>query len=205
MSNYKLSYFDFNGGRGEPVRITFHAAGIEFEDDRLSFQEFGAMRQSTRFNSLPVLEIDGEQVTQTNAMLRYVGKLGGLYPDDGMQALYCDEAMGAVEDLSHHIGRTIGLQGDELREAREKLVEGRLPTFLRGLDALLTRGGGQYFADHRLTVADLKVFIQTGWLQSGSLDHIPADLVQRAAPGLVKHRERIKTDPCVVAYYASRA
>ncbi|NQV86040.1 MAG: glutathione S-transferase, partial [Woeseiaceae bacterium] len=61
MSSYKLSYFDFNGGRGEPVRIAFHAAGIEFEDNRLSFPEFGAMRQSTRFNSLPVLEIDGAQ------------------------------------------------------------------------------------------------------------------------------------------------
>jgi glutathione S-transferase len=204
VSNYKLSYFDFNGGRGEPVRITFHAAGIEFEDDRLSFQEFGAMRQSTRFNSLPVLEIDGEQVTQTNAMLRYVGKLGGLYPDDGMQALYCDEVMGAVEDLSHHIGRTIGLQGDELREAREKLAEGWLPTFLRGLDGLLSRGGGQYFVDNRLSVADLKVFVQTGWLLSGALDHVPKDLVQRVAPGLVKHHERIKADPRVVAYYASR-
>ncbi|NQV86956.1 MAG: glutathione S-transferase, partial [Woeseiaceae bacterium] len=151
-----------------------------------------------------VLEIDGAQVTQTNAMLRYVGKLGGLYPDDDMQALYCDEVLGAVEDLSHHIGRTIGLQGDELRQAREKLVEGWLPTFLRGLDTLLTRGGGQYFVGDRLTVADLKVFVQTGWLLSGSLDHIPKELVPQVAPGLANHRKHIAADPQVVAYYASR-
>jgi glutathione S-transferase len=205
VPNYKLSYFDFNGGRGESVRIAFHAAGIKFEDDRLTFQEFSAMRHNTRFNSLPVLEIDGKQVTQTNAMLRYVGKLGGLYPDDDMQALYCDEVLGAVENLSHHIGRTIGLQGDELREAREKLVEGWLPIFLRGLDSLLTRGGGQYFVDNRLTVADLKVFVQTGWLMSGALDHVPQDFVQQVAPALVSHRERLVADPTVVAYYASRA
>jgi glutathione S-transferase len=205
MPSYKLSYFDFNGGRGESVRIAFHAAGIEFEDDRLSFPEFGAMRHGTRFNSLPVLEIDGVQLTQTNAMLRYVGKLGGLYPDDNIQAFYCDEVLGAVENLSYHIGRTIGLQGDELKEAREALVEGWLSIFLKGLDALLARGGGKYFADHRLTVADLKVFVQTGWLLSGSLDHIPKDFVQQVAPGLVKHRELIMADSKVVAYYASRA
>jgi len=205
MPNYKLTYFDFDGGRGEPVRIAFHAAGIKFEDHRISFKDFGEVRKSARFNALPVLEIDGKQVTQSNAMLRYLGKQGGLYPENNTQALYCDEAMGAAADLSHHLGRTIGLQGDELREAREKLVEGWLPIFLRGMDDLLKRGGGKYFADKRLTVADLKVFVETRWLQSGSLDHIPQNLVQQIAPGLVSHQERIKTDPSVVAYYASRA
>lgn len=205
MPKYKLTYFDFDGGRGEPVRIAFHAAGIKFEDHRIAFKDFAEVRKSARFNALPVLEIDGTQVTQSNAMLRYLGKQGGLYPDDNTQALYCDEAMGAAEDLSHHIGRTIGLQGDALRAAREKLVEGPLPVFLRGMDELLKRGGGKYFADKRLTVADLKVFVETRWLQSGSLDHIPQDLVQNLAPLLAEHEERITADPAVVAWYASRA
>ena len=205
MPNYKLTYFDFDGGRGESVRIAFHAAGIKFEDHRISFKDFGEVRKSARFNALPVLEIDGKQVTQSNAMLRYLGKQGGLYPENNTQALYCDEAMGAAEDLSHHIGRTIGLQGDELCEAREKLVEGWLPIFLRGMDDLLKRGGGKYFADKRLTVADLKVFVETRWLQSGALVHIPQGLVQKLAPALAKHEERITADPVVVAWYASRS
>ncbi len=205
MPKYKLTYFDFDGGRGEPVRIVFHAAKIKFEDHRISFKDFAEVRKSARFNALPVLQIDGEQVTQSNAMLRYLGKQSGLYPTDDTQALYCDEVMGAAEDLSHHIGRTMGMQGDELRLAREKLVEGWLPTFLRGMDALLTRGGGEYFCDNRLTVADLKVFIETRWLQSGALDHIPKDIVKKLAPALAEHQERITKDPVVAAYYASRA
>ena len=59
MTSYKLTYFDIDGGRAEPIRIAFHAAGIDFEDNRISFAEFQEMRKDTRFNCVPVLEIDG--------------------------------------------------------------------------------------------------------------------------------------------------
>lgn len=203
MTNYKLTYFDFDGGRAEPIRIAFHAAGIEFEDNRLSFAEFGEMRGNTPFNALPVLEIDGAAVTQSNALSRYVGKMAGLYPEDGLQALHCDEALGALEDMLHCIVPTFGLQGDELKAAREKLVDGWLSVYVKGLGKLLERGG-DYFADNRLTVADLKAAGQTGWLRNGSLDHVPTDLVERLAPGLIGHQERVEADPVVVAYYSSR-
>ncbi len=205
MTAYKLTYFDFDGGRGEVVRIALHAAGIDFEDHRISFPEFSEMRQSTRFNSVPVLEIDGISISQSNAMSRHIGKLAGLYPEDSLQALYCDEVLGVLEDVNHHVVRTFGLEGDALKEAREKLVGGWLTVYLRGLGELLARGGGDYFADNRMTVADLKVFVQTRWLRSGALDHVPTDLVDQLAPGLVEHQGRIAADPRVVAYYASRS
>jgi len=204
VTKYRLTYFDIDGGRAEPVRIALHAAGIPFEDRRLSFQEFGDTRKNFRFTCVPTLEIDGEEVTQSNALTRFAGKLAGLYPDDPIQALYCDEAMGAVEDVTFHISRTMRLQGDELRAARTELAEGWLPIYLKGLGEILKRGGGKYFADNRLTVADLKVAGLTGWLSHGALDHIPSDLVQRAAPGLAEHAGRIMQEPKVAAYYASR-
>ena len=203
MPSYKLTYFDFSGGRGEPIRIAFHAAGIEFEDNRISFPEFAEMRASSRFNSVPVLYIDGAQVTQSNAISRFVGKLAGLYPEDDLQALYCDEVLGAVEDLNHYVVRTFGLQGEELRQARENLADGWLSTYLKGFDDLLTRGGGEYFADNQLTIADLKVLVQVNSVASGHLDHIPTDIVQRLAPSLLEHQKRVQNHPLVTAYYES--
>lgn len=204
MTSYRLTYFDMDGGRGEPVRIAFHAAGVEFEDNRLTFPEFMEARESIRFNCVPVLDIDDVTVAQSNAICRYVGKMAGLYPDDDLEALYCDEVLGVLEDLLHRIGATFGLEGDALKQAREKLVDGWLTVYLRGLDELLKRGGGEYFADGRLTVADLKAFVQTRWLLSGGLDHVPTDLVQRVAPSLVAHESRVADDARVTAYYASR-
>jgi glutathione S-transferase len=76
---------------------------------------------------------------------------------------------------------------------------------LQGLDGLLARGGGEYFADNRMTVADLRTFIQIRSLCAGNLDHIPTDIVQRVAPSLVEHMERVKSQPPVAAYYAARS
>jgi len=203
MPNYKVTYFDFHGGRGEPIRIALHAAGISFEDVRWSFQEFGENRTDMRFNAIPTLEIDGEMITQSNAISRYVGKMSGLYPDDPMQALYCDEAMGAAEDLNHYVVQTFGLQGDDLKQAREILMNGRLTVFVKGFTELLARGGGQYMADKRLTIADLKVLTQIKNFRAGNVDHIPADFIDSLAPELGAYQERIDADPIVNAYYNS--
>ncbi len=202
MTRFKLTYFDFSGGRGEPIRLAFHIGGIDFEDVRLKFPEFKELQPSFRFHALPVLDIDNQQVTQSNSILRHVGKLAGLYPADDLQALYCDETMDAVEDLNHAIGRTFGLKGDELKLAREEFVNGRLATYIKGLDGLLARSGGQYFADGQLTVADLKVFVETRNLAKGILDHVPTDIVENLAPALAEHRDRIANDPRVAAYTA---
>ena len=203
MPVYRLTYFDTDGGRAEPVRIAFHAAGIEFEDVRISFSDFMEQRSGFRFHCVPVLEIDGEAVTQSDGMNRFVGKMAGLYPEDSLQALYCDEALGAMEDLMHRMAQTFGLEGDDLKAAREKLADGWLSVFLKGLDEMLERGG-DFFADGRLTVADLKVFVLTRWLNSGHLDHIPTDIVARTAPRLAEHERRVSGHPVVKAYYASR-
>ena len=204
MTHYKLTYFDIDGGRAESIRLAFHIGDIPFEDERWAFPEFGQKRGTLRFNALPVMTIDGAQVTQSNALNRYVGRLAGLYPQDALQALYCDEALDAVEDIGHQLGRTFGLKGDAMRDAREALVKGPLTCLLKGLDQLLTRRGGQYFADERLTVADLKVFVQVRALTAGYLDHIPTTFVQELTPALAAHCARIGEHPRIAAYYASR-
>ncbi|MBK7154443.1 MAG: glutathione S-transferase family protein [Sandaracinaceae bacterium] len=109
-----------------------------------------------------------------------------------------------MEDIGHQLGRTFGLKGDAMRDAREALVKGPLTCLLKGLDQLLTRGGGQYFADERLTVADLKVFVQVRALTAGYLDHIPTTFVQELTPALAAHCARIGEHPRIAAYYASR-
>ena len=113
--------------------------------------------------------------------------------------------MGAMEDMMNATVQTFGLQDDQLKSARENLADGLFTRCLKTLNARLEAAGGEYFADHRLTVADLKVFVWVRSLNSGILDHVPTDLTDRFAPLLLRHQERIAADPGVVAYYAGRS
>jgi glutathione S-transferase len=198
----KLIYFDFHGGRGEPVRLAMFIGGIPFEDRRVTFNEWPAIKPQMPFHALPVLEVDGALLTQSNGINRFVGKLAGLYPDDPWQAALCDEVMDAVEDITHQIGTTFSIKdADAKRAARQTLADGPLRLYLERLQARLQQTGGEYFADNRLTVADLKVFVWIRYLRSGTLDYIPADLPDRIAPRLVAHFERVNAHPKIIAYY----
>jgi prostaglandin-H2 D-isomerase / glutathione transferase len=198
----KLTYFDFHGGRGEPARLALSIGGIAFEDDRVPFSDWERRKPDTPFGTLPTLERDGQTVAQSNAINRYVGKLTDLYPSDPWQAALCDETMEAVEDINSMIVATLFLPQEEKKVQRKTLVEGPLPFYLTRLQRQLEERGGQYFAADRMSVADLKVFVWIRHLKSGALDHVPTDLVDRIAPKLVAHYERIKNEPGVKAYYA---
>lgn len=204
MPKLILTYFDFDGSRGESARLAMHIAGVPFEDRRIAMKDWPAIRDQYPFQALPVLDVDGQVLAQSNTINRYVGKLTGLYPKDDLLAARADEVMDAVEDISSRIGQTIRLEGEAKRTAREALAAGPIPRFLQQLDARLQAGGGEWFVEKRLTVADLKCFLWVRWLKSGALDHIPADLVDRHAPLLTKHLERVKNHPQIAAYYAAR-
>ncbi len=204
MSDMKLTYFDFHGGRGEPVRLALSMGAVPFEDDRVAVADWPERKGSTPFGAVPVLHVDGKTLAQSNAISRYVGKLTGLYPSDFWQAALCDEAMEAVEDVFQQIGPTLFLPDEEKKARREALAEGMFPMFLKQLSSKLSDAGGRYFADDRLTIADLKVAMLVRQLTSGMLDYVPTDLVEQVSPELMEHFQRVMNDPSIKGYYAKR-
>ncbi|MSQ98745.1 MAG: glutathione S-transferase [Xanthomonadales bacterium] len=206
MPKLKLTYFAFDGGRGEPIRLALACGKIPFEDHRFPPSDWPTMKDQTPLHQVPVMEVDGKVITQSNTLLRYAGKLAGLYPNDPLEAAHCDEAMETIEDIVTKIVPTMFMQDEEeKRRAREALAAGPIPLYLRRLETMLKERGGKYFAGDRLSVADFKVFLWTRHLQSGQLDHIPKDIVQRLTPTLTEHFKRISAVPEIVDYYKKRA
>ena len=79
----KLTYFDIHGGRGEPARLALSIGGLSVEDDRVAPSDWPARKPDTPFGALPVLEVDGQTLAQSNAINRYVGKLISTHPTRG--------------------------------------------------------------------------------------------------------------------------
>jgi len=202
MYNLKLCYFDFHGGRGEPARLAMHLGGIEFEDIRFPVSQFGEVKNTTPLGQVPTLTVNGKQITQCNAINRFVGKLSKLYPDDIYQALLCDEIMDATEDVISKIVATFSLEGEEQELARKDLINGSIADYLGWLQTKLEQQGGKYFIENRLTIADLRVFVWAKTLLSGNLDHIPASLIKESYPKIYQHFRRISEEPELIEYYA---
>jgi len=203
MPTLKITYFDFHGGRGETPRLIMALGDIPFEDERISFEEHAATIKDRPFEAVPVLEVDGRIISQSNTINRYLGKMADLYPKDDLQAALCDEVMAAIEDLTHMVVATFQMDEEEKKATREALTSGALTVYLKRFEQFLKDRGGEYFADNRLTIADLKMYVWIGGLNSGMLDYVPNDIVETVAPSLNSHYERVHQHPKVSAYYAS--
>ena len=76
MDTLKLTYFDFPGGRAEPARLAMHIGGVPFEDYRFAPSDFSEVRKTTPLNQVPTLHVDELQITQSDAITRYVAPTG---------------------------------------------------------------------------------------------------------------------------------
>ncbi len=184
ITSLRLRYFPFPGRAGA-IRDALNIGKVAFEDDFVPPEQFRERRASGEFpfGGLPVLDVEttAEKCcsAQSNAILRFAGRLAGLYPvDDLIQALKVDEAMDVGEDINQLIGPSLHENDVQKKMAmRKELAEKTLPEWATYLERLLISNDSTGFiVGNALTVADLKLYWIVDWLTSGILDGIPTDL-----------------------------
>ena len=197
MTQHTLLYFP-SPGRGEAIRDAFRIAKISFADQRIAFDTFRGMKASGElpYGTVPVLVVDGAQkrtIAQSNAILRYAGKLGGLYPNDPIDALRVDELLDVGEEINSELGPSMREPDLEKKLAMRKvLVETRLPHWLGCLERRLAENGNsRFFVGDSLTIADLKLLYVVEKLLDGSLDGVPRTILE-PHPALVAWRDNVR-------------
>jgi glutathione S-transferase len=217
-STLKLVYFDFPG-LGDHLRLTLAVGGIRFEDERLPPDERGyaavaRLRESGQlpFGQVPVAQIDGATYAQSNALLRYFGRKGRLYPEGEMQ-LQCDMVLEAWADVDARItpqyyqsvlarspinGKPqVPLSEAQQAEVARHLNTDALPTMLSRIARVLHSMEGPWFCGQTLTVADLKSFVVVTGLRSGSYARGIDPAVLDGCPALLEHATRVAAIPAV--------
>lgn len=206
MSQLRLTYFDAPG-RAEPVRIALFLAGVAFEDRRLNYPGFAALKEQGAFplGSVPVLEVDGVTLVQTGAMLRYAAHLGGggLYPADAMQAFLVDSVIDTLNDTVAHALTPSLLERDPAKklEMRKALVAGTLARALRYLEGLCARSEGPFLLGASLTIADLLLGVTVQQYRSGVLDGIGPEVLE-PYPRLCALGDAFAAHPSIAAWHA---
>ena len=184
----KIIYFDFPFWRAEVARIPLFLADIKFEDYRIKREEFPYIKENGKmsdgtiipFTQLPVLVIDGLSIAQTGAIARICGKISGFYPDDLIEAGKVDQIIDTATDINLLIRPSMREQDVSKRKLmREELSKNDLPKYFGYLENLLSEDC-EWFADNKMTIADIALWRLMGWLKSGFLDDIPSDITDKS-------------------------
>ncbi|KAJ8301531.1 hypothetical protein KUTeg_020518 [Tegillarca granosa] len=115
---YKFMYFGVRA-RGELCRMVLQAAGQDFEDVRITFEEWPKLKPceylSTPTGVLPVLEINSDKLCQSMTIARYLAKEYKFYAESNMEQALIDQVVDTVSDL---MGTLISwkLEGDATKK-----------------------------------------------------------------------------------------
>jgi glutathione S-transferase len=174
MVQYKLTYFDFSGSRGEECRLALHVAGVDFVDQRITREAWLALKPSTPYGSVPVLEAEGKPaLAQSNAILGYVGHRYGLLPRDPWRAAQHVAILEAVEELRAKLTHTNTLTDPETKkQARVDFASGPLRAWSQAVERQLE---GPFVAGAEISVADIKIQQIMSSFKKGAIDHVPTD------------------------------
>lgn len=203
MPKYKLTYFDFSGSRGEECRLALHVAGVDFEDCRLTQEQWAAQKASTPYGAVPVLERAGKPaLAQSNAILAYVGRSYNLHPSDPWQAALHEAILISAEEVRAALSPSGKLSDPEQKKkAREELASGFLQTWGRQIEQQIK---GPFVAGEQIMVADIKLFQIVASLTNGVIDHIPKTVFS-AFPKLEGVHAAVVKHPKVAEWRAGNA
>jgi len=177
-SSSTLTYFGIPG-RAEPIRLVCVANDIEFNDDRFGFDVWPTKKASTPYGAVPVLTVEGRKgtVPQSNAILRYYGKIAGAYPEDAWTAACVDSVLDGVEELAGGLTPSFKETDDaKKKELREKFVATDIPLWGERIQRQHDSYGTAFLVSDKLSIADFKLAAVVGWFKSGKVDYVPADV-----------------------------
>ena len=153
----KLNYFDIYG-RAEAIRLALTYKKVEFEDNRIDGAKWAELKPQAEFGQVPLFEHDGKKLVQSIAILRYIGRLYDMYPNEVDVAYQIDSGLDAVEDylrsyLKFHF---------EKEEERKKQFKEDFLKFAENWFAIINKrlaGPDQKFiAGDRATILDMALF-----------------------------------------------
>ena len=208
MSLYKLYYYGAPG-RAEQIRLALHVSGVEWENNIVTFQSWSEMKKGLIEKlpeaNIPLLEVDGKYLTESLAILRYVGNIGNLIPQDPFEQAKMDAGISLTNDVADVLFPTFMIQDpNEKIAARQALIasDGKLYKIMQKLDAMIANFKGGYMAGEMLSVGDICWFCQMGLMSCGMIDGIPLDFLHQFE-NITTFRKFIGTNPRVASRYAN--
>lgn len=191
-----LTYFDLRG-RAEASRLLLIDQGTEFDDRRIADpQEWSALRVKLPFGGLPHYRDESVEMTQGQAILRYLALRHDLMDGDpALQAIY-GEAQEVLAEAQENLWAFAWKP--EYEEDPQGYAGGILALYLRALGRWFdNHSGGQFWVGDSISHVDYLAFVYLDECRA----FFPDALAQ--VDCLVSFHARMAARPGLVGYLAS--
>lgn len=174
---------------------------VPFTDERFPFSELGQWKPKLPYGSVPTMTVDGAVYAQSAALLRYAGKLTGLYPADARDALKVDEACETCTDVLLATYRYMGDDAERKRVEREKFLAEDVPRYAGGLEKRLELfSDGPFVLGDEPSVADCYITTMVNNYKCGVVDYVPTGVLDEF-PRIMAAYHATMALPEVVGWY----
>ena len=155
MSNeVKLHYF-LGRGRAETTRWMLAINQINFKNNPIiTPEDLCELRNSGKlpFDQIPLLEINGMNISQSSGIIRYLARIGGYYGENEKEALYCDMFAGAIADFAE-TSMQAAFQPSE--EIAVKMLHERFNKFAPKFEVRIKENGNELCVGNKMSFADI--------------------------------------------------
>ncbi|CAI2333097.1 unnamed protein product [Caenorhabditis sp. 36 PRJEB53466] len=205
MPSYKLVYFDARG-YAEPARQMFYMAGVKFEDKRINRTDgsWEKIKEKTPFGQLPVLKVDGLEIPQSSAILRYLANKFGFAGNTPEENAWADAIVDQYKDFVEPFRTFVMAQRankpvDEVEKIRTEVFEPARDQYFKILEGILKKSESGWLVESGLTWADLVVADNLVTLEKMGFfvpkEHPKLSALRKKVHGLARLKEYIANRP----------
>ncbi|EEB14149.1 glutathione S-transferase, putative [Pediculus humanus corporis] len=139
---YKLIYFNARG-RAEHIRFIFAYAGVDYVDERISQGDWPEYKKKMPFGTVPVLEVNGKTIAQSNAIARYLAKKYNLAGKNDWESLECDVLIDSLSDIKQVLMQYRN-ECDPLKKEEKKIIlmKETIPFYMNKFEDIISKNNG---------------------------------------------------------------
>ncbi|OXA40542.1 Glutathione S-transferase [Folsomia candida] len=156
--DYKLTYFNMRS-IAEPIRMVFVVAGVKFEDIRIPRETWPEHnKEKYDYGLLPVLHIGDKQLSQSNAIIRFLAKQFNLSGSNDWENAKIDELAFVLSDIfAEWRAYFIEKDAEKKAELKTALVKVTVPKYFNKVDKIISqKNSGGYLVGEKLTWVDIQ-------------------------------------------------
>jgi len=158
-----LSYFQ-GRGRAEISRFLLAQAGLVYEDERLTGEQWAVRKPKAPQGQMPYITVDGKSFGQSNAIERYIARIGGLAGSSALEWATIDSLAQALNDASPNFIKAVSPFENKTEEEKVPKLAAYFatdfktwtPFFEKALKG--NKAGAGFFVGSKVSYADIAIW-----------------------------------------------